>query len=86
MLSLLILVASFGFAQADLWEALRSEGKRAQKEARYADAETHFRAARDEAQRLGASDPRLLTSPNDLAELFQTRAAMATRNNHWSVC
>ena len=70
---ILVVSAVSGFAQTNSWDALRSEGKRAQKEARYADAETHFRAARDEAQRLGASDPRLLASLNDLAELFQAQ-------------
>jgi len=75
MMSWFILVVSVvsGLAQTSPWEALRSEGKRAQKEARYADAETHLRAARDEAQRLGTSNPHLLTSLNDLAELFQAQ-------------
>jgi tetratricopeptide (TPR) repeat protein len=79
---LILILSVSGFAQTNSWEELRGEGKKAQKEARYADAEMYFRAARDEAQRLGTSNPRLLTSLNDLAEMFQVQGRYGDANEY----
>ena len=58
-------------AQTDSWENRNAAGKVAYEQGDYAEAERHFAAALKIAEAFGANDPRLGTTLNNLAELYQ---------------
>ena len=61
-------------ARRATWEAYIAAGQRAFHRADYAEAETRFEAALNEAAGIGADDPRFATSLNELALLYQAQA------------
>ena len=52
------------------WEKANDAGVKAFQEGRYPEAEPHLTAALKEAEKFGEQDPRLATSLNNLAALY----------------
>ncbi len=59
------------------WEKANAAGMEAYQQARYAEAERHFKAALKEAEDFGPDDERLATSLNYLAALYRTQGKYA---------
>ena len=59
--------------QRTRWESNSAAGVKAFHQGRYADAEKLFLAALEEAEGFGPDDPRLATSVNNLAGLYQAQ-------------
>jgi acyl-CoA reductase-like NAD-dependent aldehyde dehydrogenase len=57
-------------AQETQWEQCVSAGRTALEERRYDEAEKQFKAALEEAEGFGPRDPRLVTSLENLADLY----------------
>jgi tetratricopeptide (TPR) repeat protein/CHAT domain-containing protein len=64
-------------AQSDSWESQNSAGEAAYQRGDYAEAEQHFAAALEIAEEFGADDPRVATSLNNQAVLYQTQGRYA---------
>ncbi len=57
-------------AQGGLWETYMAAGDKAYQQGNYPEAEKQLAAALKEAEGFGPQDPRLATSLNNLAELY----------------
>ena len=70
--------AAAGAAPPELsWEQLVSQGERLVASGQTADAEKCFLAATQQAQKFGPSDPRIATSSNNLALIYQKKGKFA---------
>jgi acyl-CoA reductase-like NAD-dependent aldehyde dehydrogenase len=69
-LALLALPSLPALAQETQWEQCVSAGRTALEERRYDEAEKQFKAALEEAEGFGPRDPRLVTSLENLADLY----------------
>jgi len=65
-----------GVSAEGLWQKCVHEGRRAHRQAHYAEAEKHFNAALQEAESFGPLDPRLPVSLNDLGEFNQAQGKL----------
>jgi len=65
-----VLFASAVIAQDAAWEGLITAGRNALQQKSYVEAENHFEAALEEAERFSSSDPRLGRSYNNLAAVY----------------
>ncbi len=63
--------------QSNGWKSNNAAGIKALQQGRYADAEKLFLAALEEAKGFGPQDPRLATSLNNLAGLYQSQGKYA---------
>ena len=63
--------------QRTRWESNNAAGVKAFQQGRYADAEKLFLAALEEAEGFGPDDPRLATSLNNLAGLYDNQGKYA---------
>ena len=70
VLSLLLWPASCAAPETS-WERSNAAGMQAYQQGRYGEAEQHLTAALREAEKFGEQDPRLATSLNNLATLYQ---------------
>lgn len=66
-----VFVSLTTFAQNSLWDELPEAGRAALRERRYDEAEKQFKAALKEAERFGPREPRLVTSLQNLAEVYE---------------
>jgi tetratricopeptide (TPR) repeat protein len=75
----LAVLCSFSWAcsPAGRWQKLNDAGSTAAEQGNIVEAEKQFAAALREAEKLGAYDPRLATSLNNLATLYQDRGEYA---------
>ena len=64
-------------AQNTLWDRYNAAGMQAYQQGNYAEAEKQLSAALREAEKFGPQDPRLATSLNNLAGLYQTQGKYA---------
>ena len=64
-------------AQGGLWETYMAAGVKAYQQGNYPEAEKQFAAAVKEAEGLGPQDPRLATSLNNLAVVYQAQGRYA---------
>src|SRR5207244_2426511 len=62
------------YSQNDVWQKYNRDGIIAFKDAHYIEAETQFRAAIEEAQKLGDDNLRLAESTNNLCLLYHALA------------
>ena len=69
-LALLAFVSLAALAQETQWEQCVSAGRAALEERRYEEAEKLLKAAVEEAEGFGPRDPRLVTSLENLADLY----------------
>ncbi len=60
-------------AQETIWETYNQDGKKAYEAGRYTEAEKLLKLALAEAEKFGSSDPRMATSLNNLAALYDTQ-------------
>ena len=69
------------------WEKANNAGMKALQEGRYAEAEQHLAAALKEAEKFGKQDPRLATSLNNLALLYDAQGQYAhSTSARWRSC
>ncbi|MFQ5695897.1 MAG: tetratricopeptide repeat protein, partial [Terriglobia bacterium] len=64
-------------AQSTAWEKYMEAGAKAYQQGRYAEAEKPWQAALKEAEGFGPEDPRLATTLNTLAALYQAQGRYA---------
>ena len=64
-------------AQGTSWDQQMEAGREATEARRYDVAEKHLKAALEEAEGFGSSDPRLITSLKSLAELYERQGMTA---------
>lgn len=64
-------------AQATLWDVYIKDGNQAKDQGQYAKALKLYTLALEEAEKFGATDPRLATSLNNLAQVYSTQGACA---------
>ncbi len=64
-------------AQATLWDVYITDGNQAQDQGQYAKALKLYTLALEEAEKFGPTDPRLATSLNNLALLYDTQGDYA---------
>jgi predicted GNAT family N-acyltransferase len=69
-LALLALPSLVALAQETQWEEHMNAGRAALEERRYEEAEKLLKAAVEEAEGFGPRDPRLVTSLENLADLY----------------
>src|SRR6266852_2759637 len=77
MLALSLCVCAPALAGEAEWAAHMSTGEIANRAGDYRTAAAGYEAALREAESFGASDPRLATTLNDLAELYKTQGRLA---------
>ena len=70
-------LSSFAVAQDTAWEKSAKAGTKAYQQGRYAESEKLLLFALKEAEKFGEQDPRLATSLNNLAALYQAQGKYA---------
>ena len=73
LLLAILCLASFAVAQDTAWEKYMKAGMEAYQQGQYAEAEKQFSAALKEAEKFGEQDPRVGSSLNNLAALYQVQ-------------
>ena len=73
----ILCLAAFAVAQDNAWQKYIMAGNKAYRSGQYAKAEKQWVAALKEAEKFGQEDPRLATSLNNLAALYQAQSKYA---------
>ena len=73
----ILLLASYGATQDTAWEKYTDAGIKAHQQGQHAEAQKQFAAALKEAEKFEEQDPRLATSLNNLATLYQAQGKYA---------
>ena len=66
-------LAPFAVAQNTEWQTHVNAGTEAYQRGQYVEAEKRFLAALEEAEKFGEQDPRLASSLNSLADIYQAK-------------
>ena len=85
-LCLLALPAEPAAAQPDTWQVHVDAGQKAFNELRYQEAEGHYLAALEEAEKLGGEDARHADSLNRLALLYRAQDRYDEAEPFWRRC
>src|SRR5438445_29956 len=79
-IALLLCWCGDSYSQNVFWKKYNGDGIRAFRDAHYIEAETQFRAAIEEAQKLGDDNLRLAESTNNLCLLYHALANSRYKN------